>query len=153
MLVNGYSHTAILTGDSERFVAFYQEVFGAEVYATTATSKGGKVTFIRVGPTAEINLFELPDNHEHEHQTPMFGRGRIDHVALQAATMEDFEEVRRRLMERGASDDFVSDFGNILSVFFRDPDGLEGEVCIPNPDVIPGYMPPVGTRAKRFPPA
>lgn len=68
----------------------------------------------------------------------MFGRGRLDHLAQQAASLDDFEEIRERLMARGAADDFVTDFGPMLSLFFRDPDGLESEVCVENPDAVPG---------------
>jgi len=53
-------------------------------------------------------------------------------------------------MQRGAADDFVTDFGPILNVFFRDPDGLECEVCVRNPDWVPGTVNPPGTRAARF---
>ena len=49
-----------------------------------------------------------------------------------------------------ASDGFVTDFGPILSLFFRDPDGLEGEVCVPNPDAKPGVSNPPGTPAARY---
>ena len=63
-------------------------------------------------------------------------RGRIDHLGLQAASLEAFEEIRRRLIARGAADEFVTDFGAILSLFFTDPDGLEGEVCVANPDAV-----------------
>jgi len=80
----------------------------------------------------------------------MFGRGRIDHLGLQAASLDAFEEIRRRLIERGASDEFVTDFGSILSLFFRDPDGLEGEARVPNPDAVPGVNNPPGTPAKRY---
>jgi hypothetical protein len=83
----------------------------------------------------------------------MFGRGRIDHLGLQAASLDAFEEIRRRLINRGAADDFVTDFGPVLSVFFTDPDGLEGEVCVPNPDAKPGVFNPPGTRAARYPAA
>ena len=41
-----------------------------------------------------------------------------------------FVEIRRRLVARGASDGFVTDFGRGHSVFFTDPDGLEGEVLL-----------------------
>jgi hypothetical protein len=34
-------------------------------------------------------------------------------------------------MDSGASDGNVNDFGSVRSLFFRDPDGLEGEVLIP----------------------
>ena len=64
-----------------------------------------------------------------------------------------FEEIRRRLINRGAADDFVTDFGPVLSMFFTDPDGLEGEVCVPNPDAKPGVFNPPGTRAARYPAA
>jgi hypothetical protein len=36
-------------------------------------------------------------------------------------------------------------------LFFRDPDGLEGEVLVDNPDAAPGVFNPPGTRAARFP--
>jgi catechol-2,3-dioxygenase len=80
------------------------------------------------GPSA-FNAFQVPDNTQAEVQTPMFGRGRLDHFALNAPTREALEEIRQRLMKLGASDGTVTDFGSQLSVFFRDPDGLEAEVC------------------------
>ena len=61
----------------------------------------------------------------------MFGRGRLDHFGLQAASIENFDEIRQRLRDRGAADEFVTDFGPVLSMFFRDPDGLECEVAWP----------------------
>ena len=64
--------------------------------------------------------------------------------------LEAFEEIRRRLMARGAADDFVTDFGPILSMFFRDPDGLEAEVCVANPDGQPDVFNGPGTRAARY---
>jgi hypothetical protein len=81
----------------------------------------------------------------------MFGRGRIDHLAVHAASLQAFETIRDRLMERGAADDFVTDFGPILSAFFRDPDGLECEVCVENPDFQPGDFHAPGSRAARYP--
>jgi hypothetical protein len=82
----------------------------------------------------------------------MFGRGRLDHFALQASSLEAFETIRDRLMARGACDAFVTDFGPMLSLFFRDPDGLEGEVCVTNPDAVPGVGHPPGTPARRYVP-
>ena len=60
----------------------------------------------------------------------MWGRGRLDHFGLQAASAESFETIRQRLVAVGASDGTVNDFGEVRSLFFRDPDGLEGEVLI-----------------------
>jgi catechol 2,3-dioxygenase-like lactoylglutathione lyase family enzyme len=83
-----------------------------------------------VGPKTELNVFEIEGNTEAERQVPMFERGRIDHIGLQAANQGAFDEIRRRLMARGATDGFVTDFGRSLSLFFTDPDGLEGEVLL-----------------------
>ena len=80
----------------------------------------------------------------------MFGRGRIDHLGLQAASIEAFNIIRDRLVARGCTDGFVTDFGPVLSLFFRDPDGLEGEVCVPNPDAKPGFRNPPGTLAAGY---
>jgi len=43
----------------------------------------------------------------------------------------------------------VFDADPVLSVFFRDPDGLEGEVCVQNPDAVPGLHNPQGAPAAR----
>jgi catechol 2,3-dioxygenase-like lactoylglutathione lyase family enzyme len=150
MLLNGVNHVAILTTDTDRLTAFYGDVFDAEVDGTTNEGDSLRLTFLRIGESAELNVFEMAGNTEALRQTPMFGRGRIDHFGLQAASLESFEEIRRRLMARGAADDFVTDFGPILSVFFRDPDGLEGEVCVANPDAVPGVVNPPGTPAARY---
>jgi catechol 2,3-dioxygenase-like lactoylglutathione lyase family enzyme len=150
MLTDGFNHVAVLTADTERFVRFYRDVFDAEVLGSQAMGSEGTLTFVRVGEHAEFNVFEVEGNPEADRQTPMLGRGRLDHLALQAASLESFEEIRRRLVERGAADEFVTDFGPFLSMFFRDPDGLECEVCVANPDAVPGVFNPPGTPARRY---
>ena len=152
MLLSGINHVAVLTGDTDRFLRFYGEVFDV-THEVLQDVDGFKVTLVWIGDTAELNVFELAGNTEHERQVPMFGRGRLDHLALEASSIETFEEVRRRLIDRDATDGFVTDFGHILSLFFRDPDGLEGEVCVQNPDRIAGRHNPPGTPAARFHPA
>jgi catechol 2,3-dioxygenase-like lactoylglutathione lyase family enzyme len=150
VLLSGINHVAVLTGDTARFTEFYEAVFGA-THDVIQDQPGFKMTIVWIG-SAELNVFELAGNHEHERQVPIFGRGRLDHLALEAASIEAFETIRARLVERGASDGFVTDFGHILSVFFRDPDGLEAEVCVVNPDAEPGVHNPPGTPARRYHP-
>jgi len=150
MLLDGFNHVAILTNDTERFVGFYREVFDAKVIGAQDMGGHGTLTFVEIGDQAEINLFEVHGNTEAQRQTPMFGRGRIDHLGLQATSLQSFEEIRRRLIARGAADEFVTDFGPVLSLFFTDPDGLEGEVCVANPDSEPGVFNPPGTPAARY---
>ena len=153
MLLDGFNHVAILTNDSARLHAFYEEVFDAVVLRDgpeVPDGAGVRLSIVNVGPHSELNVFEVDGNDEADRQTPMFGRGRIDHLALQAESIEAFETIRDRLMARGAADDVVTDFGPILSVFFRDPDGLECEVCVANPDAKPGVFNPPGTPAPRY---
>ena len=151
MLLDGVNHIGMLTRDTARLSRFYSEVFDVPPARTIHEEPGMKLSLIDIGAGRELNVFEIDGNTEAEHQTPMFGRGRLDHIGLQAASLEAFEEIRRRLMARGAADDFVTDFGPVLSLFFIDPDGLEGEVLVENPDAVAGVTNPPGTRAARYP--
>ncbi len=150
MLLAGINHVAVLTADTDRLTAFYGDVFGATVDWDDRPGDGFRVTLLKVGPTAELNVFEISGNEEAQKQVPMFGRGRLDHLALEASSLDAFDTIRERLMACGASDGFVTDFGHVYSVFYRDPDGLEGEVCVPNPDAEPGRHNPPGTPARRY---
>jgi catechol 2,3-dioxygenase-like lactoylglutathione lyase family enzyme len=145
----GFDHVAVLTADLDRFVGFYRDVFGAEVEGGL-TEDGVEMVVLRIGPTSELNVFRIDGNDEAARQTPMFGRGRLDHFALRAVSLEQFDEIRSELMARGCTDGFVTDFGHVLSVFFRDPEGLALEVCVGNPDAVPGRINPPGTPAARY---
>ncbi len=150
MLLDGVNHVAVLTKDTERLSRFYTEIFDAPPARTIEDQPGFRLSMIDIGEGRELNVFEIDDNDQADHQAPMFDRGRLDHVGLQAASLDAFEEIRRRLMACGAADDFVTDFGPVLSVFFVDPDGLEGEVLVANPDAEPSVYNPPGTRATRY---
>lgn len=149
MLLTGFDHVAVLTADLEAFVAFYEDVFDAEAEARLRED-GLQMVVLRIAPGSEINVFQVEGNDESTRQVPMFGRGRLDHFAFRAASIETFDVLRDRLIARGCTDGFVTDFGHVLSVFFRDPEGLEAEVCVGNPDAVPGVVNPPGTPARRY---
>ena len=147
MLLSGINHVATLTSDTDRLHAFYREVFDAVVVIddrAPAEGEGFRMSIVDIGDGTMLNVFDIRGNTEAARQVPMFGRGRIDHLALQASSRESFDRIRQRLMAAGATDGFVTDFGEAYSVFFRDPDGLD------NPDSTPGTHNPPGTRAARF---
>ena len=153
MLLKGINHVATLTNDSDRLHAFYREVFDAEVASDMSEAPEGpgfRLSFVDIGDGTMLNVFQIDGNEEAHRQVPMFERGRIDHIGLRARDIEAFETIRDRLMARGAADDFVTDFGPHLSLFFTDPDGLEGEVLVDNPDAEPGVHHPPGTPALRY---
>jgi catechol 2,3-dioxygenase-like lactoylglutathione lyase family enzyme len=130
MLLDGVNHVAWISKDAGRLGAFYESVFDAVVSPTRDHGPGETMTVISIGPATELNVFVIEGNDQAERQTPMWGRGRIDHVGLAAASRSAFDTIRERLMEAGASDGTVTDFGGAYSMFFRDPDGLEGEVLL-----------------------
>ena len=148
-MLAGIDHLAVLTDDLDGFVGFYGDLFGAVVEGTL-DDDGVRMCVLRVGPTSELNVFEIPGNDEHLKQTPIFARGRLDHFGLRAASIDQFEQLRDRLIELELTDGFVTDFGHVLSVFFRDPFGFECEICVENPDAIPGRINPPGTPAQRY---
>jgi len=131
MLLDGINHIALISKDVAKLGEFYRTVFDAEVGPTRGHGPGETMTNIKIGPSTELNVFVIEGNTETDRQTPMWGRGRIDHFGLAAASPDAFETIRARLVESGASDGTVNDFGAVLSMFFRDPDWLEGEVLIP----------------------
>ena len=135
MLLDGINHVALMTTDTDRLVEFYTEVFDATLFASREEAPGMRLSLVDIGPATQLNIFEI-DGNQQAH-APMFGRGPIDHMGLQASSKEAFDTIRTRLMERGATDGFVTDFGGGLSVFFVDPDGLECEVLLH----IPGARP------------
>ena len=151
MLLQGMDHVATITGDSDRLQRFYIDNFDAVVESDGPEYPGGpRLTVINIGPATELNVFEIDGNDQADRQTPMFGRGRIDHIGLHAASLEHFAEIRRRLMAAGATDGTVTEFGRKISLFFRDPDQMECEVLYANPDAAEGDL-RFGTPSVRFP--
>lgn len=148
MLLAGVNHVAVITDDTERFVQFYRDVFDATVSHREQIGPG-TLTLLDIGDRTELNVFEMADAATDLARGSMFGHGPIDHMGLQAANRAAFVEIRRRLVERGATDGFVTDFGRAHSVFFTDPDGLEGEVLLWLSN--DGEVHPPGTPATGYP--
>ena len=151
MLTDGIDHVATITNDGDRFIAFYTEAFDAVVESDEPEYPGGpRMIILNLGPNTELNVFEVEGNSQADHQRPMFGRGRLDHIGFHAADLERFGEIRRRLMAKGATDGVVTEFGRKISLFFRDPDLLECEVLYANPDADAGAL-RFGNASDRFP--
>lgn len=150
MLLEGIDHVATITNDGDRLKQFYVDVFDATVERDGPEFPGGpRMIILNLGTGSELNVFEIEDNDEASRQTPMFGRGRIDHIGLKAADISTFATIRERLIEVGAADRIVTEFGRKLSLFFRDPDLMEGEVLVPNPEFDP-ENPRFGNRSALF---
>ena len=73
----------------------------------------------------------------------MFDRGHLDHVALTAPHVDAFTELRRRLVERGATDGTVEDLGAFRALWFTDVDGMRGELVVIVDPELQGIHAPV----------
>ena len=150
MLLDGIDHVATITNDGDRLKRFYVDVFRATIERDGPEFPGGpRMIILNIGPSTELNVFEIDDNTEADRQTPMFGRGRLDHIGLHAASLDIFDLIREKLMAADATDGAVTQFGRKLSLFFRDPDQMECEVLVANPDAQEGNL-RFGTPSVRY---
>lgn len=126
----GINHVATLTADLDRYVEFYVGVLGAGLKSTDdADGEHPRNAVLDIGGSAMLHAFEVPEDAIVGNRGQIGGRGPIDHFGVAAACLEDFEQLRQKLIASGASSGEVRAFGPALSLFFRDPDGAELELC------------------------
>ena len=127
----GFNHVATLTTEMDRTVRFYQEAFGAVVTFTMERKDDHpKMTIIDLGGGAALNIFEVPAEEIIGERRRQGGRGAIDHFALAVPDRATLEQMRERLVAAGADEvGEIQRLGDEWSLFFRDPDGMELEVC------------------------
>ncbi len=133
-LLAGLHHVATLTADLDRLLAFYARVFDAPA-TLTMEEEGLRHAFIPLGPATFLHPFEIPGVNVPQGELPLFGRGRIDHLALAVPNEAAFWELRQRVLVEGAGDGEVTDIGPLLTFGLTDPDGLWIEVDWPKPGV------------------
>lgn len=126
----GFNHVATLTSDMDRTVAFYRHAFDAVVrFEMEAREDHPRMTVLDLGAGAALNVFETPAEEIIGDRRRQGGRGAIDHYALAVDSRETLEAMRKRLVAAGAEVGDIQQLGAELSLFFRDPDGMELEVC------------------------
>jgi catechol 2,3-dioxygenase-like lactoylglutathione lyase family enzyme len=133
-LLDDINHLTFVTADMDRLISFYERVFGARI-TVDLEEDGLRHAFIEVGPHTVLHPFQVP-GVEPPGPQPMFGRGRLDHFALNAESEEAFRELHRRLADEGALDSVVTDMGSMLIFSFLDPDEGRHEVVWKKPGVL-----------------
>jgi catechol 2,3-dioxygenase-like lactoylglutathione lyase family enzyme len=129
-ITTGFNHVATLTSNMERLVGFYRDVFGAEVtFEMAATPDHPRMTILDLGAGTALNVFEAPAEEIIGERRKQGARGAIDHYGLSVDSLATLEQVKERLLAAGADIGEIQRLGGEWSLFFRDPDGMELEVC------------------------
>ena len=133
-------HLVLWVADVERSERFYRDVLGFEV-----AHRFPQAAFMRIpgsGDDHNLGLFEQPGVREpDEHAARMY------HAAWEVGALSDLARARRVLIDAGALVG-QSDHGVSLSLYAKDPDGLEFELFWTVPDGKPVRTRPLDLEAE-----
>lgn len=123
----GINHLALVTDDMDATTRFWHGVLGAELVATLG-NESFRHYFFRIGDGQTVAFFEYTDaaidQFAKPSGVPYRKAGQFDHVSLNLPTLEDVEDLRRRLKEFDCEVTEVVDHGFIKSIYFTDPTGI-----------------------------
>jgi len=127
----GFDHVATLTADLDRIAVLYQDVFDARVtLEMAATDDHPRMVILDLGGGA-LNITVQPEETIVGERSRPGARGPIDHYGIAVATRTDLDDIRQRLVDAGIEVGHIQRLGDTWSLFFRDLDGMELEVCTP----------------------
>ncbi len=129
----GFNHVATLTTSMDLTVGFYERAFGATVtFELPKTDDHPWMKILDLGGGAALNVFEVDPDEIIGERRRQGGRGAIDHFAFAVPDHDTLTQVQQRLTDAGAQEvGEIQRLGGEWSLFFRDPDGMELEVCCP----------------------
>jgi catechol 2,3-dioxygenase-like lactoylglutathione lyase family enzyme len=132
-VTTGFNHIATLTTDMNRTVAFYEAAFNATVIGEVAKRDDHPwMKIVDIGGGAALNVFEVPAEEIIGERRRQGHRGAVDHFAFAVDSRATLEGLEERLARAGAQEvGKIQQLGSTLSLFFRDADGMELEVCCP----------------------
>jgi catechol 2,3-dioxygenase-like lactoylglutathione lyase family enzyme len=139
-IATGFNHVATLTSDMNRTVQFYETVFDAKVvFEVKPQDDHPWMKIVDVGGGAALNIFEVAEDEIIGERRRIGHRGAIDHFAFAVDSLRTLEGVKQRLIDAGAQEvGEIQQLGSEMSLFFRDADGMELEVCCPPDSVVKG---------------
>lgn len=132
-LTTGINHIATLTPDLDRLVGFYADAFEAKVtFEMAAKEDHPRMAILDLGGGSALNVFEVPPESIIGERRRLGGRGGIDHFGIAVDSYDTLAGLRERMVAAGAEIGEIQRLGGEWSLFFRDPDGMELEVCAPS---------------------
>jgi catechol 2,3-dioxygenase-like lactoylglutathione lyase family enzyme len=132
-ITSGFNHVAILTSDMNRTIRFYETAFDAKVVFEIAPRDDHPwMKIVDIGGEAALNVFEVPADEIIGQRRRQGHRGAVDHFAFAVESRPTLEVLKERLTAAGAEEvGDIQQLGSEWSLFFRDADGMELEVCCP----------------------
>jgi catechol 2,3-dioxygenase-like lactoylglutathione lyase family enzyme len=131
-ITTGFNHVATLTADLDRLKAWYLQVFEAECrFEMAAEGDHPRMAILDLGGGAALNVFEVSEEAIVGERASIGRRGPIDHFGFAVADRAALDDVKDRLEAAGADIGEIQMLGTEWSLFFRDVDGAELEVCAP----------------------
>ena len=111
-------HVAIYTKDIDASVKFYQKFFGGQPTPIRKGAAGYGFCFVRIAGSPSIQLMESAT------ETGVHHYGYVT---------DDVEQVATEFKEKGADilRENRDDAGKLITIFVRDPNGLELEIRMP----------------------
>jgi catechol 2,3-dioxygenase-like lactoylglutathione lyase family enzyme len=130
-ITTGFNHVATLTSDMNRTIGFYETAFEAQVvFEIERRDDHPWMKIVDVGGGAALNVFEVPADDIVGERRRLGHRGPVDHFAFAVDSRTTLERVKERLVAAGAQEvGEIQQLGSEWSLFFRDVDGMELEVC------------------------
>jgi catechol 2,3-dioxygenase-like lactoylglutathione lyase family enzyme len=130
-ITTGFNHVATLTSDMDLTVGFYEQAFGGVVtFEMAKTDDHPYMKIVDLGGGGCLNIFEVPADEIIGERRSQGHRGAVDHFAMSVDSLETLQAVQERLKAAGAQEvGDIQRLGGEWSLFFRDPDGMELEVC------------------------
>jgi catechol 2,3-dioxygenase-like lactoylglutathione lyase family enzyme len=127
---NGFNHVATLSTDLDRLAAFYKDAFDADVvFSMEQEGDHPRMFIIDLGGGAALNAFQVTEDALIGERRRIGGRGAIDHYAISVESLPVMEDVKERIVAAGGEVGEIQRLGGEWSLFFRDIDGMELEVC------------------------
>jgi hypothetical protein len=132
--VEAVAQIVIHTGDLSRFRAFYEGLLGLPHVITLRMARPPHLRYavFAVGPQTAMRAIEVPGfEPAGDEATTRSSRPRIDRFSLLVRDESVLHAVRDRLVAAGASSGEVAPSGPYLTVVYRNPDDVEGQIACP----------------------